>query len=102
MTYIVCNRIPVNPAHAEAFEERFGQRGGLVDGMDGFISFQLWRPQTEEDPYIVVTAWESEGHFRAWTDSDEFKQQHAQSGTLPKETFLGHPVLEQFEVIQST
>lgn len=99
---VVCNRIPVNPEFAAQFEETFSQRASLVDGMAGFVSFQLLRPQNPEDPYTVMTFWESHAHFEAWTQSDEFKQGHARSGTLPKETFLGHPKLEIFEVISST
>lgn len=99
---VTCNRIPVNPEHAAAFEERFSDRASLVDGMPGFISFQLLRPQNEGDPYVVMTFWESDAHFKAWTESAEFKEGHARSGRLPPETFAGHPKLEIFDVIQST
>ena len=99
---VVCNRIPVNAEHADKFEETFKNRASLVDGMDGFVSFQLLRPHNPDDPYTVMTFWESHAHFDAWTQSEEFKQGHARSGTLPKETFLGHPVLEIYEVISST
>ncbi|PJF41828.1 MAG: antibiotic biosynthesis monooxygenase [Phototrophicales bacterium] len=99
---VTCNRIPVNPEHAAAFEERFADRASLVDGMDGFIAFQLLRPTKPDDPYIVMTFWESEEHFKAWTESEEFKEGHARSGTLPPQTFRGHPKLEIYEVIQST
>jgi len=99
---ITSNRIPVNPEHADAFEERFKNRASQVDGMDGFIAFQLLRPTKDGDPYIVMTFWESQAHFEAWTNSKEFKEGHAKSGTLPEGTFLGHPKLELHEVIQST
>jgi heme oxygenase (mycobilin-producing) len=99
---VVCNRIPVNPEHGQAFEERFADRANLVDGMAGFISFQLLRPKKEGDPYVVMTFWESEAHFQAWTASAEFKEGHARSGSLPPETFMGHPKIELFEVLQST
>ena len=99
---VTSNRIPVNPEHADAFEERFKNRTSQVDGMDGFIAFQLLRPTKEGDPYIVMTFWESQAHFEAWTNSDEFKNGHAKSGTLPQGTFMGHPKLELHEVIQST
>lgn len=99
---VTCNRIPVNPQHASAFEERFAERANLVDGMPGFISFQLLRPRNEGDPYIVMTFWESHEHFTAWTESDEFQQGHARSGTLPPETFTGRPTLELYDVIQQT
>lgn len=99
---IVCNRIPVNPEYHQAFEQNFRQRANLVDGMPGFVAFQLLRPAREGEPFIVMTFWETMAHFEAWTNSAEFKQGHARSGTLPKDAFLGHPVLEIYEVVQST
>jgi heme-degrading monooxygenase HmoA len=99
---VTCNRIPINSEHASAFEERFADRASLVDGMPGFISFQLLRPLKEGDPYIVMTFWESLDAFQNWTQSAEFKEGHARSGQLPPETFAGHPKLELHEVIQST
>ena len=99
---LVCNRIPVNPEHAEAFEETFSQRSGAVDGMDGFIAFQMCKPTQEGDPYVIMTFWESHAHFEAWTTSEEFKQGHGRSSTLPKETFLGRPKLEIYDVMHST
>lgn len=99
---VTCNRIPVNPEHAAAFEERFSDRATLVDGMPGFVSFQLLRPTKDGDPYVVMTFWETQEHFKAWTESDAFKEGHARSGKLPPEAFAGHPKLELFEVIQST
>lgn len=99
---VVSNRIPVKPEHGEAFEKTFENRASLVDGMPGFISFQLLRPNKDGDPYIVMTFWESKEHFTAWTTSDEFKEGHAKSGTLPEGTFEGHPKLELHEVVQST
>ncbi len=49
-----------------------------------------------------MTFWESDEHFKAWTESAAFKEGHARSGRLPPEAFAGHPKLETFEVIQST
>ncbi len=99
---VTCNRIPVNPDYADAFEERFADRSSLVDAMPGFISFQLLRPQKEGDPYVVMTFWESDEAFKAWTESPEFKEGHARSGRLPPQAFSGHPKLEIYDVIQST
>lgn len=96
----VMNRIPVHPDHAAAFEQRFSDRAALVDGMDGFVAFRLLRPTKPEDPYIVMTFWESQADFEAWTKSAEFKEGHARAGRLPKEAFLGHPKVEVMEIIQ--
>lgn len=96
---VVMNRILVNPEHALAFEERFSDRAALVDGMDGFVSFRLLRPSTPEDPYVVMTFWETKEHFNAWTQSAEFKEGHARAGRLPSDAFRGHPKVEVMEVI---
>ena len=95
----VANRIYVNPDHAEAFEERFKNRASLVDGMPGFVSYQLWRPQTDGAPYVVLTTWESQAAFEAWTQSDAFRHGHARSGTLPKDTFSRPSQMEMHEII---
>ena len=99
---VVANRIPVNPEYAEAFEARFRERQGLVDQMPGFIKFQILKPTSEEDPYIVQTYWESHAHFTAWTESEEFRKGHGQSGTLPKEAFRAKSAVEIHEVLMVT
>ncbi len=99
---VTCNRIPVNPDYAEAFEARFGDRASLVDQMPGFVSFQLLRPLNQGDPYIVMTHWELEAHFKTWTESPAFREGHARSSTLPPETFTGRPTLEVYEVLDAT
>jgi heme oxygenase (mycobilin-producing) len=94
----VANRIFVAPEYAEAFEERFRARARLVDGMPGFICNQVLRPCREGDPYVVLTFWESRGHFDGWVNSDAFKEGHARSGTLPTEAFTQPNKLEIHEV----
>ncbi len=99
---VVANRIPVNPEYAEAFEQRFMDRERQVDGMPGFISFQILRPSVPEDPYVVMTFWETRESYETWISSEAFKQGHAQPSKLPRDAFLGHPKIEVHEVIQST
>ena len=95
----VANRIFVAPEYAEAFEERFRTRPGLVDSMPGFILNQVLRPTQEGDPYVVFTVWESRADFEAWTQSEAFAQVHARAGTIPKEAFAAPSKLEIHEVI---
>jgi len=95
----VANRIFVHPDHAEAFEERFRTRAGMVDTMPGFIKNEVLRPLAEGDPYVVLTYWESKAEFEAWTSSDAFRQGHARSGSLPREAFTAPNKLEIHEVI---
>jgi heme-degrading monooxygenase HmoA len=98
----VANRIYVGAEYREAFEKRFRERAGLVDGMPGFVSNQVLRPVNDGDPYVVFTTWRSRDDFLNWVRSDAFVKGHAQSGTLPKEAFTGPNVLEMHEVVQDS
>lgn len=98
----VANRIYVEPEYADAFEKRFQERAGLVDGMPGFISNQVLRPVNDGDPYVVFTIWNNRQDFMNWVRSDEFVKGHAQSGTLPREAFPKPNVLEMHEVVQDS
>lgn len=98
----VANRIYVKPEHGEAFEARFRERAGLVDGMPGFVSNMVLRPVNEGDPYVVFTCWESREDFLNWVRSDAFVKGHAQSGTMPKDAFTGPNALEMHEVVQDS
>ena len=98
----VANRIYVKREYAEAFEARFRERAGLVDGMPGFVSNLVLRPVNDGDPYVVFTTWRSREDFLGWVRSDAFVKGHAQSGTLPKDAFTGPNVLEMHEVVQDS
>jgi heme-degrading monooxygenase HmoA len=98
----VANRIFVKQEFADAFEQRFRDRAGLVDKMPGFISNHVLRPVNDGDPYVVFTFWDSRQDFLNWVRSDAFIKGHAQSGTLPKEAFSKSNVLEMHEVVQDS
>ena len=97
--FVVMNRISVKPDFAEQFEERFRTRAGEVDKMPGFIRNQVLRPAAPNEPYIVLTTWQSRQDFDNWVNSEAFKKGHSRSGTLPPEAFKGPAQLESFEVI---
>jgi len=100
--FVVMNRIPVNPEFAEQFEERFRNRAGEVDKMKGFVRNQVLRPASSDDPYIVMTFWQSKQDFDNWVNSEAFQKGHAKSGTLPQQAFKGRAKLESFELILDT
>ena len=94
---VVANRISVAKGYEKEFEKWFEHRFGAVDHMPGFIRNEILRP-IMGDYYIVMTHWESRAAFEAWTQSDEFKQAHA--NRPPKEMFAGPNVFEMHEIIQ--
>ncbi len=94
---VVSNRIQVAQGHEKEFEQRFEGRAGLVEHMPGFVRLEILRP-IKSDYYIVLTHWENEAAFRAWTESVEFKEGHR--NRPPAEIFAGPNVFEMHEVIQ--
>lgn len=96
--FVVMNRIPVRPEFREAFEDRFRSRAREVDRMPGFVRNWVLRPVDPEGPYVVLTVWESQDAFEAWTRSEAFPRGHARSGSLPPEAFRGPSRLERYEL----
>ena len=93
----VSNRIKVSQGCEKEFEARFAGRAGLVDKRPGFIRFEVLRP-VKSDYYVVLTHWQDEASFRAWTESQEFQEAH---NNRPRaEIFAGPNVLEMHEIIQ--
>lgn len=96
---VVQNRVPVAEGQEEAFLERFRARRRLVDDQPGFVRNMVLRP-IRGDYFIVLTIWESEEHFRAWTESASFEQAHSQM--RPQGMFSGRSELEIHEVVIDT
>ena len=94
---VVANRVPIAKGYEQEFEKRFERRLGAVDQMPGFIRSELLRP-IMGDYYIIMTYWESKETFEAWTQSESFKQAHA--NPAPQEMFAGRNVFEMHEIIQ--
>jgi len=94
---VVSNRLQVAKGREEDFEKRFEGRARLVENMPGFIRLEILRP-IKSDYYTVLTHWEDEASFRAWTDSAEFREAH--NKRPPAEIFAGPNVFEIHEIIQ--
>lgn len=100
--FVVCNRVKINPQHAEAFEKLFLSRAHAVDQTPGFVSFQLLKSEKPADSYIVMVTWESKKHYHAWVKSDAFKQGHSRTGSLPDDVFAAPQTVELYEVLEAT
>jgi len=96
---VVANRVPVTKGYEKEFEKRFDHRLSVVKRMPGFIRNEILRP-IQGDHYILLTHWESQAAFEAWTRSEEFKQVH--SDPAPKQMCPGPNGFEMHEVIQVT
>jgi heme-degrading monooxygenase HmoA len=72
---VVMNAVRVSGEQAEQFEQAFLSRPRLLDKVDGFIRFELLRPQGR-DEYLVVTHWRDHDAFQGWLKSDAFREAH--------------------------
>lgn len=78
MSFVAINVLTVPPGMRETLERRFAARAGEIDRMDGFQAFELLRPVTGQDSYLVYTRWDSRDSFESWMSSDAFTKGHAQ------------------------
>lgn len=98
--YVTMNRIPVNDAYIDEFEQRFRDRVAAVDNEPGFVRNLVLRPADDSSEYhIVMTLWQSRQDFEAWTHSDSFKKAHEKARETPREMYAGRNVLEMFDVV---
>jgi heme-degrading monooxygenase HmoA len=95
MAIVKINAISVPEGAGPELEKRFAQRAHTVDGSKGFLGFQLLRPVKGEDRYFVVTQWETEEDFAAWSAGPA---RAAHAGESAKPVASGASLLE-FEVV---
>lgn len=79
MSFVAINVLHVPEGMGQTLEQRFADRAGEVERMDGFEAFELLRPLEGQQAYFVYTRWRSQEHFRAWTESSAFQHGHARS-----------------------
>jgi heme-degrading monooxygenase HmoA len=99
--FIAMNRFRITLGREETFEELWRNRDSHLEGVPGFVHFDLLRGPSDDEAtlYASHTLWQSRATFEAWTESDAFKKAHAQA-RAPAGTYLGHPVFEGFEVLE--
>ena len=77
--FVMMNRMTVPTEYREKFEMMFRTRAKAVDRRPGFVSAAILRPENGNE-YIVMTHWESQDAFLAWTKSDEYREGHQRVG----------------------
>jgi len=99
MAVVKINAIDVPPGAGEELEKRFAARAGAVENSPGFLGFQLLRPTAGESRYFVVTHWESEDAFAAWSDGDARAAHATPEGEAPRRPVSSGADLLEFEVV---
>lgn len=75
--FVAMNRISVRDDYKDRFEELFQTRAREVDREQGFLDARILRPLTQQQPYIVMTTWESKEHFDHWVESGAYRKGHS-------------------------
>ncbi|MCL5291540.1 MAG: antibiotic biosynthesis monooxygenase [Actinobacteria bacterium] len=86
---------PIKPGKEEEFKEWFAWSNGVFEGFDGFVSRSLLKSTKEEEKYIAILEFESEGAFMAMHMSKEHQEARAKVDPL----FEGSPTPHFYEVI---
>lgn len=74
--FVAINYIDCQEDYIERFEELFASRAGAIDSMPGFQHMHVLKPKEPGGSYLVVSYWESEDQFKAWTTSPAFMEGH--------------------------
>jgi heme-degrading monooxygenase HmoA len=73
--FVAINYISCNEDYRPRFEELFATRAHAIDRMSGFKSMHVLKPNDNSE-YLIVSYWDSEESFKAWTGSPEFIEGH--------------------------
>ena len=100
--FIAMNRFRIVKGQEAEFERVWAERQSFLDEVPGFVEFHLLRGPDAEDHtlYASHTLWKSTKHFEDWTTSEAFEKGHAKAGGR-KNLYMGPPVFEGFEVVQT-
>ncbi|MEJ5944788.1 antibiotic biosynthesis monooxygenase [Pseudokineococcus basanitobsidens] len=96
MPVVKINAISVPEGAGPELERRFAARLGAVDGTPGFLGFELLRPTAGEERYFVLTRWEDDASFRAWSEDGDAARAHSGERAQPVATAAR---LLEFEVV---
>ncbi|MCC6177689.1 MAG: antibiotic biosynthesis monooxygenase [Chloroflexi bacterium] len=74
--FVAINKLQVPSEYAARLEEGFSRQAGGMQGVDGFVSFDLLRAEAGGE-YLVVTHWRDKAAFETWREGDAFQRAHA-------------------------
>lgn len=81
MSIVKINAITVPADSGDELARRFAARAGAMEGVDGFLGFELLRPTDERTTWLVVTRWRDEFSYEAWRGSEAFAVGHGHGGS---------------------
>lgn len=98
--FVAINSVQCSPDYVSRFKELFSTRARAIDRMPGFLDMVVLEPHSEGEPFLIVSQWENEETFNAWTKSPEFLEGHRRAFAdlkLAKERGETTPMHSSFE-----
>ncbi|MDZ4844366.1 MAG: antibiotic biosynthesis monooxygenase [Chitinophagales bacterium] len=74
--FVAINYIECSQDYVERFEELFSTRARAIDALPGFRNMYVLKPTAQQEKYLIVSHWDSENEFKAWTRSAAFLEGH--------------------------
>lgn len=74
--FAAINYISCQADYQARFEQLFTTRARAIDRMPGFKYMRVLKPMKSGEAYLVISFWEREEDFMAWTKSPEFAEGH--------------------------
>lgn len=102
--FIIMNHVPVREEGRPVFENRFSNRPGLVEEMDGFQAIRVLRPLSD-DTYIILTSWDNAQAYENWQESRQYAETHKKRGTTEgidhqKQIFSGSSYVKSYTIVK--
>lgn len=99
-TVVKINALEIPPNAGDEIVKRFTARMSSLDGVEGFLGFELLRPTSDtETRWFVYTRWADQESYESWRDGDRATQAHATpEGETPKRPVSMGATLLEFEV----
>ena len=98
--FLAMNRFKIVKGKEGEFEKVWKERDTHLEGVKGFISFNLLKGKETDDYslYASHSIWESNVAFVNWTKSEAFRLAHKNAG-IHSDLYLGPPNLETLDHI---
>ena len=98
--FIAMNRFRIVKGKESEFERIWAERDSHLEGVPGFVEFNLLRGPEAEDHtlYASHSVWQSVQHFEDWTKSEAFRKAHSKAGGA-NDLYQGPPSFEGFESV---
>lgn len=101
--FVAINYIECTSDYTERFEELFASRAGAIDKLPGFRNMNVLKPNVDNDRYLIISYWDNEDSFKAWTKSQAFIEGHKRGFAdlkKYKEQGLEPPMKSEFKTYQ--